>query len=62
MTLKNIKYVTRHIIEKGIHLTPITGFSLVNTTSDCNHSTPLAFQFNVLRAVTELHNGETNEN
>lgn len=48
--------------EIGIHLTPITGFSPVNTTSDCNHSTPLAFQFNVLRAVTELHIGETNEN
>lgn len=62
MTLKNIKYVTRHIIEIGIHLTPITGMNPVNTDYNCNHSTQLTSQFNALKAVTQLHIGETNEN
>jgi len=55
MTLKNIKYVTRRIIDKGIHLTPITQMPPVNTNSNCNQFTQLAYQFNVLSAVTQLH-------
>lgn len=62
MTLKNIKYVTRHIIEKGIHLTPIMGMDPVNTDYNCNHSTQLTNQFNVLKAVTQLHLGGVCEN
>lgn len=46
----------------GIHLTPITGMGPVNTNSNCNHSTQLAFQFNALEVVTVLHLGEANEN
>lgn len=59
---KITKTFIQNIRDRFLHLTPVMGFSPVNTTSDCNHSTPLAFQFNVLQAVTELHLGETNEN
>lgn len=49
-------------LDKGLHLTPITGMGPVNTNSNCNHSTQLAFQFNALQAVTALHLGEVDEN
>lgn len=49
-------------LDKGVHLTPITGIGPVNTNPNCNHFTQLAFQFNVLQAVTALHLGEVNEN
>ncbi len=62
MTLKNIKYVTRHIIEKGIHLTPMLGLAHVIRAFHCNHSTQFTHEINALRAVTQLHIGETNEN
>lgn len=62
MTFKNIKYVTRHTIEKGIHLTPMLGLAHVIRAFHCNHSTELTYEFNALRAVTQLHIGESNEN
>jgi hypothetical protein len=62
MTLKNIKYVTRHIIEKAIHLTPKIGCGHKISGFLCNHSTQLTYQFNVLRAVTQLHLGGVCEN
>lgn len=62
MTLKNIKYVTRHIIEKGIHLTPMTRVVPVNIDSNCNYSTQFDCQLNVLHVVTQLHLGGTHEN
>mgnify|MGYP003395349755 CR=1 FL=1 len=62
MTLKNIKYVKRHILEKSIHLTPITGMIPVNTNSKCNHFTQLTYQFNALSTVTQLHLGGVCEN
>lgn len=55
MTLKNIKYVTRHIIEKAIHGTPMTGMDTVNLSSSCKHTTKLACQFKALFTVTQLH-------
>jgi len=62
MTFKNSKHTTRHIIEQGIHLTPITGIDPVNTNYNCNHFTQLATQFNALKAVTQLLLGGICEN
>lgn len=57
MTLKNIKYVTRHIIEKGIHLTPIREQNAATAGPNCNHFTQPSFLINVLHVVTRLHRG-----
>lgn len=46
----------------GIHLTPMLGLAHVISAFHCNHSTQFNHEINALRAVTQLHIGETNEN